>query len=182
MKRFKIRKPSGLFVLAAACALLRGADCPLDGGNPQRTGWQQDETTLAKENGENLMVLWKLQLDNAPREMHSLFPPLIAGPVKTNAGTKQIVVEAGSSDNLFGIDVEAGTVLWKKHFDYKAREGPGGFRRTSMPRRLGSNPSAGAGRRCRFAHCLRRLERWPATFFKCCGRGRFGASGRLSSA
>lgn len=120
MKRFKKHWPSSLFVLAAACALLRGADWPTDGGNPQRTGWQQDETTISKENVKNLMALWKLKLDNAPREMHSLFPPLIAGQVKTSSGTKQIAVEAGSSDNLFGIDVEAGTVLWRKHFDYKS--------------------------------------------------------------
>ena len=107
-----------LIAAAAACALLPAADWPTDGGNPQRTGWQQDEKILNKDNVKNLKILWKLQLDNVPSEMHSLFPPLIIGQVPTSAGVKQIAIEAGISDNIYAIDVETGQVLWKKHFNY----------------------------------------------------------------
>ena len=67
--------------LMAICAgsLLWGAEWPTDGGNPQRTAWQQNEKILAKDNVKNLKVLWKLQLDNKPQEMHSLFAPLHRG-------------------------------------------------------------------------------------------------------
>ena len=82
-----------LFTLAAA--VLPAADWPTDGGNPQRTAWQQDETILNKGNVGNLKLLWNLKLDNEPREMHSLFPPVIASQVKTSDGMKQIDVEAG---------------------------------------------------------------------------------------
>jgi hypothetical protein len=112
---------SVLFITLAAAAL-SAADWPTDGGNPQRTAWQQDETVLNKGNVANLKLLWSLKLDNAPREMHSLFPPVIAGQVTTNSGVKQIAVEAGSSDNLYGIDVATGSVIWSKHFEYKSEK------------------------------------------------------------
>ncbi|HCC56831.1 MAG TPA: pyrrolo-quinoline quinone, partial [Solibacterales bacterium] len=107
-----------MIAVTAACALLPAADWPTDGGNPQRTGWQQDEKILNKDNVKNLKILWKLQLDNVPSEMHSLFPPLIIEKVTTSAGAKQIAIEAGISDNIYAIDVETGQVLWKKHFNY----------------------------------------------------------------
>ncbi len=77
-----------------------------DGGGPRRTNWQKDEHILTKENVKHLKILWKLKLDNQPREMHSLFPPLIASNVPTAKGAKQIAIEAGISDNLYAIDVE----------------------------------------------------------------------------
>ena len=117
-----MRKPNVLIALSAACALLRGADWPTDGGNPQRTAWQQDEKILNKNNVKNLKILWKIKLDNKPQEMHSLFPPLILEKVSTSAGVKQIAIEAGISDNLYAIDVETGQIVWKKHFEYPTPE------------------------------------------------------------
>ncbi len=108
-----------LLTALASASLAFAADWPTDGGNPQRTAWQQDETILNKSNVGNMKLIWSIKLDNVPREMHSLFPPVIAGQVKTANGNKQIAVEAGSSDNLFGIDVATGTVIWSKHFDYQ---------------------------------------------------------------
>ena len=111
-----------LIVVCAMCALLSAADWPTDGYNSKRDGWQRDEKILSKGNVAKMKVLWQLQLDNAPNEMHALFPPLIAGKVKTTSGEKQIAVQAGISDNVYGIDVAAGTVIWKKHFDYPVPE------------------------------------------------------------
>lgn len=109
-------------LLACAAVALSAADWPTDGGNPQRTAWQQDETILNKSNVGNLKLLWSLKLDNVPREMHSLFPPVITDQIKTNNGSKEIAVEAGSSDNLYGIDVATGSVIWTKHFEYKSEK------------------------------------------------------------
>src|SRR5579862_8101796 len=101
---------TAILAFAACCAALIGADWPTDGGNPQRTNWQRDETILNKNNVANLKVLWKLKLDNTPRQMHSLFPPLIIGRVNTRNGPRQIALEAGVSDNLYAIDVEEGEI------------------------------------------------------------------------
>jgi outer membrane protein assembly factor BamB len=101
---------------AVACALAWSADWLTDGGNSQRTAWQKDEKILALDNVKNMKLLWKLQLDNEPRQMHSLFPPLIVDRVNTPNGVRQIAIETGVSDNLYAIDVEKGEVIWKKHF------------------------------------------------------------------
>ena len=100
----------------AGLASIWGADWLTDGGNPQRTAWQKDEKILSLETVKNMKLLWKVHLDNEPKVMHSLFPPLIVGQVTTSSGPKQIAIEAGSSDNIYGIDVETGQVIWKKHF------------------------------------------------------------------
>ena len=87
--------------MAAGIAGLQGqapkADWLTDGGDPQRTAWQRNETLLAKDNVKDMKLLWKVLLDNQPRQMQNLFPPLIAGSVSTPGGEKEI---AGVSDNV----------------------------------------------------------------------------------
>ena len=96
-------------MLTLCFLLLLAADWLTDGGNPQRTSWQKDEKILNKDNVKNLKIVWKLQLDNEPKEMHSLFPPLITG---------NIAIVAGTGDNIYAIDVATAKILWKKHFEY----------------------------------------------------------------
>ena len=61
-----------------------------DGGDNQRTAWQKNETLITKDSVKNMKLLWKLQLDNQPRQMHNLFPPLIVSDVTTAQGPKDI--------------------------------------------------------------------------------------------
>lgn len=105
-------------VTARSQAVTPTADWPTDGGNAQRSGWQQNERTLTKENVKNLKIVWKLQLDNQSRDMHSLLPVLVAGQIDTSGGRKEVAIVAGSSDNIYAVDVKAGQILWKKHFVY----------------------------------------------------------------
>jgi len=112
------------FALVLALLTLRGApprtpmaDWLTDGGDPQRTAWQQQETAISPSSVRGMKLLWKLQLDNVPRQMHALFPPLVAGRADTSTGPKQIAVVAGVSNNLYAIDADTGTLLWKRHFD-----------------------------------------------------------------
>jgi outer membrane protein assembly factor BamB len=126
---------SGMVALGAAAAWTvavpgaqtrRKADWLTDGGDPQRTAWQRNETILTKDNVKDAKLLWKIQLDNQPRQMHNLFPPLIAGNVSTSTGEKEIAVVAGVSDNVYGIDVASGALLWKRKFDSTFQEQTGG--------------------------------------------------------
>jgi outer membrane protein assembly factor BamB len=96
---------------------LPATDWLTDGGNSQRTNWQKDEKVLSPASVKNMKLLWKMKLDNEPKQMHNLFPPLVIDKLTTSSGTKQVAIVAGSSDNLYAIDVEKGTVLWKKHFE-----------------------------------------------------------------
>jgi len=111
-----MRRTAIPIAITLACVIGWGADWLTDGGNSQRTAWQKDEKILTLDNVHNMKLLWKLQLDNEPRQMHSLFPPLIMERVNTPEGVKQIAIETGVSDNIYAIDAEKGTVLWKKHF------------------------------------------------------------------
>src|SRR6266566_2972379 len=105
MRRLHFSLIATLFV----CAPLHSADWLTDGGNPQRTAWQKDEHILSPSNVKNMQILWKLQLDNQPQQMHSLFPPLIIDQLRTSAGMKQVLIVSGISDNVYAIDAVAGT-------------------------------------------------------------------------
>src|SRR5580658_9277785 len=102
--------------LAMGGVLAWGADWLTDAGNVRRTNWQQDEKILSAASIKNMKLLWKLKLDNEPRQMHSLFPPLIIGRLNTKDGPREVAIETGVSDNIYAIDVEKGALLWTKHF------------------------------------------------------------------
>src|SRR5687767_455271 len=71
------------------------ADWLTDGGDPQRTAWQRDEKILTTANVKNMKLLWKIKLDNQPRQMHNLLPALVVGRVNTSGGPKQIAIVTG---------------------------------------------------------------------------------------
>src|SRR5215470_5713442 len=114
----QMRRPTILLSITLSSVLTWGADWLTDGGSQYRTGWQKDEKILTKDNVKNLKVLWKLKLPNKPKEMHSLFAPLIIERVNIGGAPKQMAYVAGSDDNIFAIDVEAGKIVWQKHFEY----------------------------------------------------------------
>src|SRR5579862_2624971 len=100
---------------------LSGADWLTHSGDPQRTGWQQAETTITKDNVKDFQLLWKLPLvGNQSKSLHSLMEPLIVGRIITNRGFKEVALVAGSSDNLYAVDADLGKVLWQKHFQYSS--------------------------------------------------------------
>ena len=104
----------------------RRANWLTDGADPQRTSWQRNETFITPASVKNMKLVWTLQLDNAARQLHNLFPPLIVSDVQTSAGRREIGIVAGVSDNIYGIDLEKGTQIWKRHFDSTYTKNPGG--------------------------------------------------------
>ena len=102
-----------------------GAEWLTDGGNPQRTAWQQHETIFTLENVHETKLLWKIKLDNEPRQMHALLPALLAENVRTANGDLEIALVAGVSDNLFAINAESGELLWSRQFDSNWEPQPG---------------------------------------------------------
>ncbi len=114
-------------LLAGACAsiLAAGADWLTDGYNSQRTFWQKDDHLFTLSNVHRTRLLWKIHLDNQPRQMHALLPALVVGHVNTEHGVKQIVIVAGVSDHIFAVDAGKGTLLWQKHFDSSFHDEPG---------------------------------------------------------
>ena len=130
-------------VASLLCCILQGAEWPTDGGSPKRNGWQKDEKILTPANVKDLKLIWKVKLDNEPREMHSLFPPLIVEGIATSNGTRQVAIEAGSSDNIYAIDVASGAILWQKHFAYSSNVPQLGGRGPLCPGGLVATPTIG---------------------------------------
>jgi PQQ-like domain len=110
-----------------------------DGGDIERSGWAKNEKILTKDNVKSLKLMWKIETGNQPRALHSLMPVLVMGQLNTPAGMKQVGLVNGISDNLYAFDVESGTILWQKHWDYPLPAGRGGGRGNAPqdPRRLG---------------------------------------------
>ena len=51
-------------------------------------------------------------------------PVLVVGQLATTNGPRQVGFVNGISDNLYAFDVEAGKILWKKHWDYTLPDAP----------------------------------------------------------
>jgi outer membrane protein assembly factor BamB len=103
--------------LTAACGVAAAGDWPTFGGDAQRTGWAKDEILLNKDNVKSMELNWKLHLENELKELHSLTVPIVAQSVVTNRGRKDLVIVAGSSDNLFAVDADSGKIVWQKKFE-----------------------------------------------------------------
>jgi len=123
------------------------ANWPTDGYDVQRTSWQRHETLISPASVRGMKLAWKLKLDNASRQLHNLFPPMIVSDVRTASGPKQVGVVAGVSDNLYGIDLDTGTQLWKRTFDNTFTEQANSRYYTLCPGGLTATPVIGPGSR-----------------------------------
>jgi outer membrane protein assembly factor BamB len=134
------------FVFFLFGRLAFSADWLTDGGDTMRTNWQKDETILSTSTVKDMKLLWKIKLDNEPRQMHSLLEPLVIGRVQTASGPKQLVIQVGVSDNVYAIDADTGKLVWKTHFE-KTFEEPSGGRGPSVlcPGGMTANVTIGPG-------------------------------------
>jgi outer membrane protein assembly factor BamB len=66
-----------------------------------------------------LQLLYKYKADNRSRGMYSLTAPIVNGFLITYLGFKEMLVFAGSDDNVYSVDADLNRLIWKTHFDYK---------------------------------------------------------------
>ena len=59
-----------------------------DGYDKERTSWQRHETILSPSTVGRMTLLWKIKLDNEPRQLHNLFPALVVSDVDTSQGRR----------------------------------------------------------------------------------------------
>jgi len=87
------------------------------GYDQQRTGWNQSEAVLSKDNVSRLEVKWKAQLSTPPREevLSTLSAPLVA-TVNGPRGQVTRVFVVGSDNTVYAIDSETGEVAWQRRF------------------------------------------------------------------
>jgi outer membrane protein assembly factor BamB len=135
-----------MIAITLGCVVGWAADWLTDGFDIERTNWQRDEKILSTETVKNMSLLWKIKLENEPRAQHALLVPLVIGRVNTPSGPKEIVIETGVSDNLYGIDAATGKLLWHKHFENTYPQPPGGRGASVLcPGGLTATPVIGPG-------------------------------------
>lgn len=113
-------KPIALTMIVLAASVHAG-DWPTFGGDPQRTGWAQKESTLSPANVGQLKLQWSLKLDNQSKELNGLTVPVIVENAITPKGFKDIVLIAGASDSLFAIDADTHKFVWQRKFQVEAQ-------------------------------------------------------------
>ena len=88
---------------------------PTGSFDQQRDAWQRNETSLSAENARNIKLLWKLKTNNKTMGMQSFREPLIVAGV---SGNKTVAILAGSSNDVYVIDVASGAFLWQKQLKW----------------------------------------------------------------
>jgi outer membrane protein assembly factor BamB len=93
---------------------------PTGSFDQQRDAWQRTETKFTVDNAKDIKLLWKLKTDNKSMGMQSFREPLIVAGVQTAAGVKTLAILAGSSDDIYAVDFQAGSLVWQKHLKWSS--------------------------------------------------------------
>ncbi len=87
------------------------------GYDQQRTGWNQGETALSKDNVSKLELKWKAQLPTSSSEvvLSTMTAPLVA-VVNGPQGPRTVVYVVGSDNTVYAIDADSGKISWQRRF------------------------------------------------------------------
>ena len=112
-----IRFLTSVALMAASVFAASSSEWLTWGYDQERTGWNQGETILSKDNAARLELKWKTQLSTKPSEvvLSTMTAPLVA-VVNGRQGPRTLVFVVGSDDTIYAIDAESGKINWQKHF------------------------------------------------------------------
>jgi hypothetical protein len=161
MTRHSSRWLVGLAAVSAlGGALLTAQEWTTAGLDAQRTSWVRSDARLTRDavtSGE-FQFLWKMPIENAPRQMNGLTPPVIQDRLIGFLGFKALAFLGGSADRVFAVDTDLARPYWMSVLNYAAATGgpppstmecPGGL--TAVPARrspivISAFGAGGAGR------------------------------------
>ncbi len=190
-----------LFSAGAALAQGRGGnDWVTAGSDPHRSSWVRTDAKISPDSMQKpgFAFLWKVKLNNDPRQMNSLSSGVTMDRYIGYRGFRSMAYVGGSSDGIFAFDSDLGRIEWQKKFPGGSAQAgtpacPGGL--TAAPARPASlgfpaTPGAGGGGRGRGnpaksavgepgegAAILKELEAAAAARAAGGGRGRGGFGG-----
>ncbi|HTG88764.1 MAG TPA: PQQ-binding-like beta-propeller repeat protein [Vicinamibacterales bacterium] len=95
-------------------------DWTTSGFDAQRSSWVRADPYISIPNLTKFQFIWKLKVDNESRFANSLTAPVALGNLMTFRGFKSLVFVGGSSNNVYAIDYDFGTVFWRTHHNYAA--------------------------------------------------------------
>src|SRR5262249_43894283 len=98
----------------------RSVDWVTGNGDAQRSAWVRADAKISKESLQDpkrkpsFQLLWKLKLDNKPRQLNALAPPATLERLIGYRGFRMLGFVGGSSDAIFTIDTDLGRMEWEK--------------------------------------------------------------------
>lgn len=120
-------------VVVVSCALISGAtpqaqgrggaEWTTSGGDAQRSSWIRNDAKISKENLQKpgyFKFLWKLKVENEPKQLNSLTQPILLDRIIGFRGFKSVAFVGSSAETVYAIDTDFGTQLWKVHLNYGA--------------------------------------------------------------
>src|SRR5688572_21757664 len=107
---------SGLLYAQARSA----PDWTTQGFDAQRTSWMPVDPYISIDNASKFRFIWKLKVDNESRHGTALTSPVALGNLMTFRGFKSLIFVGGSSNNVYAIDYDFGTLFWRTHHNYTA--------------------------------------------------------------
>ena len=137
-KQFRYRSAAICCAIALSSSLAsvaqRGGkgDWSMTGADAGQNGFQKAEADLSPDTvSGKFRFLWKIQLGKPDKHGGSFTEPLLAMRLINAQGFKDIAYW-GSSDTLYAVDSELGSLIWKKQFDLPGKTSTG-----SCPANLG---------------------------------------------
>jgi len=110
---------STLLCATATFAQDQRGDWALTGADGGQNGWQKDELGLSPDSaGSKFKFLWKIKLGQPSKGVRSFSEPLLAGRLINAEGFKDIVYWS-SSDTLYAVDSELGSLIWKMRLNLR---------------------------------------------------------------
>src|SRR5437870_13857763 len=93
-------------------------DFSTSGADAQRSSWVRTDPKISKDSMQKpgFQFLWKVKLNNEPRQSNSLTPSALLTGYIGYRGFRSLGFVGGSSDNVFALDTDLGRIEWQKHF------------------------------------------------------------------
>lgn len=116
---------SGIAFAAALASLTHAQarsapDWTTQGADAQRTSWMRVDPYISIDRVSTFQLVWKLKVDNESRHGNALTAPVALGNLMTFRGFKSLIFVGGSSNNIYAIDYDFGTMFWRTHHNYAA--------------------------------------------------------------
>ena len=95
----------------------RGAgDWNTVGGDAQRSNWVRNDAKISTNalGKPGFGSIWKVKVENAPRQMNALTPALVMTGYIGYRGFRSLAFVGGSSDKVFAFDTDLGHIEWQK--------------------------------------------------------------------
>ncbi len=96
-----------------------GGNWSTTGNDAQRTAWNKTDAKVSASTFEHsgFRFLWKLKLDNQPKQLNSLTQPLLLTNIISYKGFKALAFVGGSSDIMYAIDYDLSKMFWTRRLD-----------------------------------------------------------------